>query len=115
MSVDRDALYAHCEANPGDLACYGALADELDDLGYASIAHAYRWMSRRGIYPHLRLNYGVRRDRVVYKGRKVPARFRWGWHGQRERLYGGDGDSAAKRLKICAPSALDDCAPGPCA
>jgi hypothetical protein len=26
-----------------------------------------------------------------------------------------DGDSAAKRLKICAPSALDDCAPGPCA
>ncbi len=76
MSLNRDAMYAAFEKSPGDLAGYGAMADELTDLGYESIAHAFRWMSRRRVWPHKRTHYssGVR------PGRKVPERFRWAWY-----------------------------------
>lgn len=54
---DRDAMYAAFEESPGDLAAYGAMADLLDDLGYASVGYAYRWMQRRGVWPHKRTHY----------------------------------------------------------
>ncbi len=79
MSSDRDALYAFCEQSPGDLASYGALADELDALGFASIAHAFRWMCFRGVYPHKRERYASMGTQFR-PGRKVPKRFRWAWY-----------------------------------
>lgn len=84
---DRDALFKVFEETPGDLAAYGAMADRLDELGYASLAHAYRWMQRRGKWPHKRTHYVS--DLLM---RKVPARFRWAWYAQdlfREKQAGG--------------------------
>lgn len=65
------------EETPGDLAGYGVVADRFDELGYASIAHAFRWMHRRGIWPHKRLFY------VTSPGqRKVPPKNRWAWYDE---------------------------------
>lgn len=77
---DRDAMYRAFEESPGDLAGYGAMADRLDELGYHALAHAYRWMQRRGKWPHRRTQYI---DPVTRKpGRKVPKRFRWAWYAE---------------------------------
>lgn len=74
---DRDALYKLFEDSPGDLAAYGGMADRLDELGYASLAYAYRWMQRRGKWPHKRTHYVGDLHQ-----RKVPARFRWAWYAE---------------------------------
>lgn len=75
---DRDAMYRHFEAHPGDLAGYGAMADKLDEIGYPKLAHAFRWMSHRGVWPHKRKFY----TRGVSPGRKVPAKFGWAWYSK---------------------------------
>lgn len=74
---DRDAMLRLFEEEPGDLAAYGVMADRMDELGYANIAHAYRWMSLRGKYPHRRERYCSFSGR---SGRKVPDQFRWAWY-----------------------------------
>lgn len=77
MSADRDAMYAAFERHPGDAAGYGAMADELDALGYANLAHAFRWMMCRQKWPHKRDAY------VLYsgaRGRKVSKNHRWAWY-----------------------------------
>lgn len=74
-SADRDAMYAAFELHPGDLAGYGAMADELDVLGYSSTAHAFRWMCFRGVWPHKRTHYVNR-----YSQRKVPKSYVWAWY-----------------------------------
>jgi hypothetical protein len=79
--LDRDALYKLFEKSPGDLAAYGGMADRLDELGYASLAHAYRWMWKRGKWPHKRERYATPGGRVP--GRSVPAPFRWGWYSEK--------------------------------
>lgn len=76
MSTDRDAMYAYCESAPGDLAMYGALADELDSLGYPVLAHAFRWMAFRGKWPHKRERYTA----SYGYGRTVPKNHRWAWY-----------------------------------
>lgn len=76
MSADRDAMYKAFEQSPGDLAGYGAMADELDELGYTKLAHAFRWMSFRGVWPHKRTHYPGRH----VAGRKVPKNARWAWY-----------------------------------
>lgn len=76
-SCDPDcaAMLRQFEETPGDLTAYGVMADRLDELGMADLAHAYRWMSRRGRYPHQRTRYiGDMHQR------KVPERFRWAWY-----------------------------------
>lgn len=105
---DRDALYRLFEESPGDLAAYGAMADRLDELGYASLAHAYRWMGRRGKWPHKRTHYVGDLHQ-----RKVPARYRWAWYAQdlfRESGAGGgkevDGVLPGSRLKYHSLSPL---------
>lgn len=83
MSLTRDAMYALFEDRPGDLAAYGAMADEMDDLGYAMIGHAFRWMCRRGKFPHQRTHYTAYTSRSFgsgLQGRKVPGRYRWAWY-----------------------------------
>lgn len=81
--VERDALYKLFEESPGDLACYGAMADRLDELGYHSLAYAYRWMQRRGKWPHKRTHYvGDLHQRAV------PKRFRWAWYADATRPNG---------------------------
>ncbi len=89
MSMDRDAMYALFEQQPGDLAAYGAMGDELDSLGYASLAHAFRWMCFRGAFPHCRTHYAMyagvgnfSRANVV-QSRRCPAKFRWAWYSYR--------------------------------
>lgn len=82
MSVELQALYAHCEKSPGDLTCYGALADELDALGYPAIAHAFRWMFKRGVFPHNRERYATRGSFPPAPTRSVPAKFRWAWYSE---------------------------------
>ncbi len=76
MSVTRDAMYALFENSPGDTAAYGAMGDELDELGYAQLAHAFRWMARRGIWPHKRERY----KGGSVPGRKVSRQHRWAWY-----------------------------------
>ncbi len=77
MSIERDAMYAAFEESPGDLVGYLAMSDELTALGYPALAHAFHWMSKRGIYPHKRMNYS---SSTGVAGRKVPAMFRWAWY-----------------------------------
>ncbi len=81
MSADRDAMYKTFEESPGDLAGYGAMADELDALGYEKLAHAFRWMSFRGVWPHKRTNYGKLNS--VSPGRRTPKNARWAWYSIR--------------------------------
>lgn len=78
-------MYKTFEESPGDLAGYGAMADKLDELGYAKLAHAFRWMSFRGVWPHKRTHYGVYNGNT--QGRKVPKNARWAWY-KREALIG---------------------------
>lgn len=75
--ADRDAMYKAFEESPGDFAGYGAMADLLDELGYAALAHAFRWMYRRQKFPHKRTHYVGDLHQ-----KKVPARFRWAWYGE---------------------------------
>ncbi len=76
MISDRDAMYAGFEKSPGDFAGYGAMADLLDELGYAKLAHAFRWMAMRGKFPHKRERYMGR----YTAGRRVPDAHRWAWY-----------------------------------
>lgn len=77
MSLDNlNAMYKFFEEKPGDLASYGAMADDLDAMGYAKLAHAFRWMCYRNKFPHLRTHY-MKNGRI---GRKIPAAFRWAWY-----------------------------------
>lgn len=86
MSIDRDAMYAAFEAEPCDLAGYGAMADHLDELGYEALGYAFRWMQRRGKWPHKRTHYSQHKASmtVLEQGRKVPGRFRWAWYAADE-------------------------------
>lgn len=77
LDLERDAMYRAFEEAPGDLAGYGAMADRLDELGYPALAHAYRWMQRRGKWPHKRTHYADPSGRPC---RRVPGRFRWAWY-----------------------------------
>ena len=85
-SPERDAFYKQFEAAPGDLTGYGAMADLMDERGHPALAHAYRWMCKRGRWPHQRTHYVGDLHQ-----RKVPARFRWAWYG--EHLYPTPGSS----------------------
>jgi hypothetical protein len=82
VSVELQALYAHCEQSPGDLACYGAVADELDGLGYAALGHAFRWMHKRRVWPHKRERYATRGTFPPAPTRAVPAKFKWAWYSE---------------------------------
>ena len=84
MKSDRDIMYELFEQSPGDLTAYGAIADLLDADGYQRLAHAFRWMSLRGVWPHKREYYNVCRRGFSCRGRKVPARHRWAWYGLSE-------------------------------
>ena len=76
--ADRDIMYRQFEAEPGDLVAYGAMADLQDEMGYAELAHAFRWMSRRGRWPHKRMNYVDHTG--LGCGRKVSKAHRWAWY-----------------------------------
>ena len=87
-NADRDAFHKLFEGAPDDpFAAYGAMADLMDEIGYASLAHAYRWMMHRGKRPHKRTHYvGDLHEK------KVPEKFRWAWYAQdefRESSLGG--------------------------
>jgi hypothetical protein len=86
---DLQAFFKSFEDTPGELTAYGAAADLLDEVGYAKLAHAYRWMSFRALWPHKRMWYGTRSSlgNIHRQGRAVPAAYRWGWYGQAERAY----------------------------
>lgn len=70
------ALKAEMERRSGDWTLYGAIADALDEAGHSDRAHAYRWCMARRRRPLRRVNYLA----GTLAGRKVPARFRWGWY-----------------------------------
>lgn len=74
--MTREILYKMFEDSPGDLAAYGAIADDLDADGWSKLAHAFRWMWKRGVYPHKRTEYGNARGKL----RVVPKSFRWAWY-----------------------------------
>lgn len=58
----------------GDLDSYGALADKLDEFGYAKLAHAYRWMCHRRVHP---LDRWPRRGAFVMQTSR--SNLRWSW------------------------------------
>lgn len=73
LGTDNLRLLYAAVTDPGcDFTLYGAIADELDAMGYARLAHAYRWCMGRRRRPHRRLVYD--------SGRAVPAKFRWAWY-----------------------------------
>lgn len=77
-SADRDAFHKLFETAPDDpFTAYGAMGDLMDETGYASLAHAYRWMMRRQKRPHCRTHYVGDSHH-----KKVPARFRWAWYAE---------------------------------
>lgn len=76
ITPDLTAMYAVIEADPSELSAYGGIADMLEELGYASLPHAYRWCMRRGRFPHMRMRYAAR----GVPGRQVPQKFRWAWY-----------------------------------
>lgn len=76
----RNSLYRQLEESPGLFDTYGILADRLEELGYLSLAHAYRWCWKRQKSPHKRMNYAAYGMGLYHKGRKVPSNFRWGWY-----------------------------------
>jgi hypothetical protein len=79
--MDREAFYKSFEQTPGDLSAYGAFADFLDEEGWHKLAHAFRWMCKRGIWPHMRTNYVSANPRSDKRfGRKVPKSARWAWY-----------------------------------
>lgn len=88
---DLVAFFRRFEDNPGDLTGYGACADLLDESGYCILAHGYRWMCHRAVWPHKRDFYAVP-NRVPgghNKGRRVPKNHRWAfyresWDGQKQ-------------------------------
>lgn len=80
-NADRDAFHKQFEEAPGDLTAYGAMGDLMDELGYPTLAHAYRWMGRRGVFPHRRTHYVGDSHQ-----RKVPKSFRWAWYSGRVML-----------------------------
>ena len=51
----RDAFLEDVLARPEDPAVKLIFADWLDDNGRPDLAHAYRWMARRGYRPGQRL------------------------------------------------------------
>lgn len=85
-SSQRAAFYKLFEESPGDLAAYGAMADLLDEDGWNKLAHAFRWMSKRGKFPHKRERYCGRSTGTP--GRRVPKAHQWAWY--RRPLYPGD-------------------------
>lgn len=84
VNPDLIAMYARCEDAPGDTALYAAISDELQSLGYAKLAHAFRWMCKRGVYPHKREAYC---NRYFVKGRRVPNKYRWAWYVEPPATY----------------------------
>lgn len=52
-------------------------ADYLDEHGRPVLAYAYRWMQRRGFWPHNRTHYYDLQDAPV---RSVPAAYSWAWY-----------------------------------
>jgi hypothetical protein len=90
--ADRDALLKGFEEHPGDFNGYGVAADLFDELGYARLAYAFRWM-------HFRRTWPRRRERYRGNNRTIPDRFRWAWYGP------GGGLSA---VRICGESAAFD-------
>jgi hypothetical protein len=81
---DALAFYRLFEKSPGDFAAYGAVADALDEDGWNSLAHAFRWMALRQKHPHKRSNY---RGWHSQKGRKVPGKHRWAWYSEAGRKW----------------------------
>lgn len=83
---DRDTLYALFEQSPGDLVAYGAMADLLEADGWSTLTHAFRWMWKRGKYPHKRTYYCANHTRNTTRGiqgRRVPESARWAWYAER--------------------------------
>lgn len=78
MNSDLAAMYAFFEKSPGDTTSYGAVADLLDAEGWAKLAHAFRWMAKRGVWPHRRESYTVGNYGAI--GRVVPKNYRWAWY-----------------------------------
>jgi hypothetical protein len=73
----RDAMYRQFEDSPGDFTAYLVLADMLDELGYAKLAYAFRWMGARRLCPHKRERYVAP---GATAGKAVPMTFRWAWY-----------------------------------
>lgn len=75
-SADVAAMYRRFEDEPGDRTAYGVTADMLDDCGWDSLAHAFRWMCGRGKWPHRREWYALGGGAT----KKVPAKYRFAWY-----------------------------------
>lgn len=81
-TADLVAMYKAIEVDPSDLTAYGAIADLLQELGYESLPHAYRWCQRRGKWLHRRTHYARATGPwySIVQGRRCPLKFRWAWY-----------------------------------
>lgn len=77
MSVVAEAGFlADISEHPADPTPRLVYADWLEENGRHEMAHAMRWMARRGKRPH---------NRTVYNsGRPIPDSFAWAWYPFRQ-------------------------------